>query len=173
MKILVLNGSPRANGNTKAMINAFAEGAESAGHQVNVVNVCQKDIGGCKACEYCHTKGNGKCIQQDDMQEVYQALTTTDMIVFASPIYYWNFSGQLQNAISRLYALGKPANVKKCALILSSGSNGVYEGAIYSYTNSFPKYLGMEDMGIFTAYGSQNKSEAKLQELKEFGQSLK
>ena len=74
MNILVLNGSPRANGNTAAMINAFAEGAQQSGHQVEVVNVCRKKIAGCLACEYCHTKGDGRCIQQDDMQEVYPLL---------------------------------------------------------------------------------------------------
>lgn len=173
MNILVLNGSPRPNGNTKAMVNAFKEGAESSGNKVTVVDVCQQTIGGCKGCEYCHTKGGGKCIQKDDMQQVYEALEQTDMIVFASPIYYWGISGQLQCAISRLYAPGKLPSVKKCALILSSASPNVYEGAIYAYRSSFPQYLGMEDMGVFTAYDPQNKSEAKLNELREFGASLK
>lgn len=62
MKILVLNGSPRPKGNTRQMINAFREGAIDAGHTVDVVDVCRKKIGGCIACEYCHTKGNGACI---------------------------------------------------------------------------------------------------------------
>lgn len=56
MKILVLNGSPRPNGNTSAMVEAFTEGAKENGHQVDVVNVCQKKIAGCLACEYCHEK---------------------------------------------------------------------------------------------------------------------
>lgn len=68
MEILVLNGSPRPHGNTSAMIEAFVEGAKQSGHKVSVVNVCQKKIAGCLGCEYCHTKGNGTCIQKDDMQ---------------------------------------------------------------------------------------------------------
>ena len=56
MKILVFNGSPRPHGNTAAMVEAFAEGARENGHQVDVVNVCQKKIAGCMACEYCHQK---------------------------------------------------------------------------------------------------------------------
>ena len=68
MNILVLNGSPRPNGNTAAMVKAFVDGAETNGHQVTVISVCQKKIAGCLACEYCHTKGNRNCIQQDDMQ---------------------------------------------------------------------------------------------------------
>ena len=111
MKILVLNGSPRPNGNTAAMVGAFAEGARESGHEVTVIPVCQKKIGGCLACEYCHTKGEGKCVQQDDMQEIYPVLEEAEMIVLASPIYYHSFTGQLQCAINRIYALDKPRNL--------------------------------------------------------------
>ena len=81
MRILVLNGSPRPEGNTKKMIVAFEEGAKLGGHQVDVVDVCQKKIGGCMACEYCHTKGRGTCIQKDGMQEVYVLLQQADMLI--------------------------------------------------------------------------------------------
>lgn len=173
MKILVLNGSPRSNGNTAAMVEAFSEGARSSGHEVVVVNVCQKKIAGCLACEYCHTKGNGKCIQQDDMQEIYPVLDEAEMIVLASPIYYHSFTGQLQCTINRIYALDKPKNLKKAALIVSSGSDHVYCGAIYEYQNSFLNYLKLEDMGIYSAYGKQNKSPEKLEALRAFGKRLK
>ncbi len=173
MNILVLNGSPRKEGNTAAMVEAFAAGAREAGHQVDIVPVCQKKIAGCLACEYCHTKGNGKCVQQDDMQQVYPLLEQAQMIVLASPVYYHSFTGQLQCAINRIYALDKPKNLKKAALILSSGSDNVYGGAIYEYQNSFLDYLKLEDMGIFTAFGKQNKSPEKLEELRQFGLHLK
>lgn len=173
MKILVLNGSPRLDGNTAAMVNAFTEGARESRHEVNVIDVCQKKIAGCLACEYCHTKGNGQCIQKDDMQEVYPLLEEAEMIVLASPIYYHSFTGQLQCAINRIYALDKPKNLRKAALIMSSGSNHVYCGAIYEYQNSFLNYLKLEDMGIFSAYGKENKSEEKLGELREFGRNIK
>lgn len=173
MNILVFNGSPRPNGNTAAMVEAFAEGAREAGHQVNIIPVCQKNIAGCLACEYCHTKGNGTCIQQDDMQEVYPLLDEAEMIVLASPIYYHSFTGQLQCAINRIYALDKPKKLKKAALILSSGSNDVYGGAIYEYQNSFLDYLQLENMGIYSAFGTQNKSKEKMKELRQFGLQLK
>ena len=131
MEILVLNGSPRPNGNTSAMIEAFVDGTQQSGHKVSIVNVCQKKIAGCLACEYCHTKGNGVCIQKDDMQEVYPLLEKAEMIVLASPIYYFSFTGQLQCAINRIYALDKPKNLKKAALFLSSGSNHVYLSLIH------------------------------------------
>ena len=172
MSILVLNGSPRVNGNTAAMVEAFAKGAEEKGHEVTVVPVCQKKIAGCLACEYCHTKGEGACIQQDDMRYVYPVLDAAEMIVLASPVYYHNFSGQLQCAINRIYALDKPKNLKKAALILSSGDDAVYAGAEFEYENSFLGYLHLEDMGRFTAHGKENKSEEKLKELYDFGKSL-
>ena len=172
MNILVLNGSPRVNGNTAALVDAFVQGAGEGGHKVTVVEVCKKKIAGCLACEYCHTKGNGKCIQQDDMQEIYPVLEEAEMIVLASPVYYHSFTGQLQCAINRIYALDKPKNLKKAALILSSGSDHVYCGAIYEYQNSFLNYLKLEDMGIYSAYGKQNKTEEKRNELREFGKSL-
>lgn len=173
MKIIVLNGSPRPSGNTAAMVDAFVSGAKESGHEITVVPVCQRKIAGCLACEYCHTKGDRACIQKDDMQEIYPILDKADMIVLASPVYYHSFTGQLQCAINRIYALDKPKNLKKAALILSSGSDEVYGGAIYEYQNSFLDYLKLEDMGIFTAFGKQNKSEDKLRDLYEFGQSLK
>lgn len=173
MKILILNGSPRPSGNTAAMVAAFSDGAREAGHDVTVVDVCKKKIAGCLACEYCHTKGEGRCIQQDDMQEIYPVLEEAEMIVLASPVYYHSFTGQLQCAINRIYALDKPKNLKKAALLLSSGSNHVYCGAFYEYQSSFLNYLHLEDMGIFTAYGKENKSEELLSRLREAGKKLK
>ena len=62
MKITVLNGSPRQNGNTARMINIFRNAAEVFGHDVKVFDVCRMDIHGCLACEYCHGKGQLKCV---------------------------------------------------------------------------------------------------------------
>ena len=176
MKILVLNGSPHPNGSTKQMINAFCDGALSVGHQVNVVDVCKKQISGCMACEYCHMKGKGACVQKDDMQEIYDILKDADMLVLASPIYYHGISGQLKCTVDRLYAVAypaKPPRLKKVAMFLSSGDADMYCGALFSYKGDFLDYLGLEDMGVYTAYGDQNGSSEKREELKGFGASLK
>ena len=175
MDILVLNGSPRPQGNTAAMVDAFADGAREKGHNVHIVPVCQKKIAGCLACEYCHQKDSGherQCVQQDDMQEIYPLLDQAEMIVRASPIYYHGFTGQLQCAINRIYALGKPQMLKKAALIMTSGDDHVYSGAIFEYQNSFLNFLKLEDMGIFSAYGEQNKTPEKLSKLRDFGRNL-
>ena len=128
---------------------AFVGGAREAAHDVDVVDVAHMEIHGCTACEYCHTKGNGTCIQKDDMAKVYPLYDSADMIVIASPIYYGSLSGQLTCAINRTYAIGGPAACKKMALILASGASGVFEGA-----------------------GSAAVSDAALEELRAFGRSL-
>ena len=176
MRILVLNGSPRPNGSTKGMVEAFREGAVTAGHQVNVVDVCKLKIAGCLACEYCHTKGHGSCVQKDGMQEVYALLKEAEMLVIASPIYYHGISGQLKCVIDRFYAAAyptKPPHLKKVAMILSSGDANMYDGAMFSYQGDFLDYLGLEDMGVFTARGGENGSAEKLKELRDFGMSLR
>ena len=176
MKILVLNGSPRPNGNNKGMVNAFQEGAVSAGHHVDVVDVCRLKINGCLACEYCHTKGCGECVQKDDMQQIYALLNEAEMLVIASPIYYHGISGQLKCTIDRFYSAAAPGQLpkrEKVAMILSSGDPDMYNGAIFSFRGDFLDYLGLEDMGVFTAHGGENGSPSKLAELRAFGAGLK
>lgn len=176
MQILVLNGSPRPNGNTSKMIAAFCEGAKSAGHSVEVADVCRMKIAGCLGCEYCHTKGHGECVQKDDMQKISALLNRADMLVIASPIYYHGISGQLKCVIDRFYSVAypsKPKNLKKAAMILSSGDANMYDGAMFSYNGDFLDYLGLEGMGVFTAHGAENGSAGKLAELREFGASLR
>ena len=172
MNIIILNGSPRPKGNTAAMVAAYRDGAESAGHKVTVFDVCRMKIAGCLACEYCHTKAPRTCVQKDDMQEIYPVLDEADMIVLASPVYYHGLSGQLACTIHRIYAPGYPRRLKKAALLLSSGSKGVYDGAIYTYLHSFLGWLHLDDMGIFTAAGDENKSPELLEQLRTAGAAL-
>ena len=158
------------------MIDAFIEGANTAAHHATVIDIRKKNIKGCLACEYCHTKGNGVCVQKDDMQEVYSRLAEAEMLVIASPIYYHGISGQLKCAIDRFYAAAypqKPKHLKKVAMILSSGDAKMYDGAMFSYKGDFLDYLGLEDMGVYTAHGSENGSLEKLDEIRSFGASLK
>ena len=170
MKILVLNGSPRKKGNTAALVAAFKEGAESKGNEVEVIPVGNLKIAGCIGCEYCHTKGEGKCVQQDDMQALYPKLASADMIVLASPVYYFAFTGQMQNAISRFYAPWSPG-AKKYAMILSSGSPDVYD-AIKTQYQSILSFIKAQDCGIKTFCGTNQTDEKNLETMREFGASL-
>jgi multimeric flavodoxin WrbA len=164
MNILILQGSPRANGNTAWMAEEYKKAAEAAGHQVTLVNVAKKKINGCLACEYCHTKGNGACIQKDDMQELYPLLAEAEVLVLASPIYYFTLSAQIQAPIQRFYAMMKPANVKKTALLLSSHSPAVYDAAIAEY-KSIAGFCGYEDTGIVTAKLDEQKTDETKQKV--------
>ena len=170
MIILVLNGSPHLSGPTAHMVSAFIKGAEESGHTVVLVPVAHRNIRGCMACEYCREKEKGVCVQKDDMQAIYPEILSADMVVFASPIYYFTLSAQLQAVIHRTIDI--PENVKKVALILSSGSPYVYGPAIAQYYHSIVEYWGVENAGIFTANGKQNNSREKRDELYRFGKSL-
>ena len=171
MKIVVLNGSPHKTGNTTALVEAFEKGAASAGHEVVVCPVGTMNIKVCLGCEYCHTKGEGACIQKDDMQNVYPELNSADMVVIASPIHYFTVSGQMQCTISRFYAGMKPAKATKYGLILSSASPNVY-AAIETQYKTMVGFFGAEDAGIIESNGEDNKSEAALAKAEEFGKSL-
>ena len=164
MKILVLNGSPKANGNTAGMVKVFKAAAEENGHQADVINVCRKNIKGCLACEYCHGKGHGECAQKDDMQEIYNLLDDTEMLILASPIYYHGISGQLKCVIDRFYAKLypiAPKSLKKAAMFLSSGDEDMYDGAKFSYDGDFVGYLGLEGCGIYTNHDSNVMDKIK------------
>lgn len=153
MKILILNGSPRAGGSTAAMVKTFRQAAEEKGHEVTVFDVCRMNIRGCLACEYCHGKGRGECVQKDDMQQIYARLRDAEMLVLASPIYYHGISGQLKCVIDRFYSAlypTAPEPLKKTAMFLSSGDDHMDVGARFSYEGDFLGYLGLEGMGIFT-----------------------
>ena len=153
------------------MAEAFAEGAREAGHEVDMIHVGTMKIAGCMGCEYCHTKGEGQCIQKDDMAKVMPAYMDSDMVVYASPVYYFDMTAQLSAAIQRVYAIGKPAKATKAALLLSSGSPNTGEGAIVTYKNMLA-FMGIEDAGVCCLAGEENKSEEKLAEIKAFAKSL-
>lgn len=136
-----------------------------------MLHVGKMKIGGCMGCEYCHTKGEGKCIQKDDMDKVMPAYLDADMVVYASPVYYFDVTAQLSAAMQRVYAIGKPPKATKAALLISSGSPDTGAGAIATYQNMIG-YMGIENAGIFTAAGDENKSEAKMNEIREFAKAL-
>lgn len=173
MNIVILNGSARANSNSVAFSKSFAEGAISKGHSVETFQIGRMKINGCVACEGCHSTNKG-CVQKDDMQAIYPALKNADMIVIASPVHYWGFSGQLQSLLTRLYALPgmKPPKARLYALILSSGSQGVYDGIISQY-NNMVKYFGAKSAGIMTFSGEcDQRSEENLKKMFDFGASI-
>ena len=164
MRILILQASPRVNGNTAWMAEEYKNAALAAGHEVMLVNVSRKKIAGCLACEYCHGKGNGACIQQDDMQELYPLMAEAEVLVLAAPIYYFTLCAQIQAPIQRMYCVNSPAKVKKMALLMSSYSPGVYDGAMAEYRD-ICNYWSAQDTGIVTATVDEQKTDATKQKI--------
>ena len=171
MNILILQASPRANGNTAWMAEEYKNAAEAAGHKVTLVNVSRKKIAGCLACEYCHQKGNGACIQKDDMQELYPLMAEAEALVLAAPIYYFTMNAQIQAPIQRMYCVNSPAKVKKMALLLSSYSPGVYDGAKAEYCD-ICNYWSAQDTGIVTATVDEQKTDATKQKIQDLVNQL-
>ena len=106
------------------------------------------------------------------MQEEYPLLDKTDMLVLASPIYCHGFSWQFPCAVNRIYALDKLRQLRKAALVLASGSEGVHSGAVYEYENSFISYPELEDVGIYTASEDAKNLAVRCAELHSLGQGL-
>ena len=102
--VLILMGSPRKKGNTSILCDEFARGAEEAGNQVEKINVIEQHIAGCLGCNGCQRNG-GICVQKDDMQDIYQKILAADVVVLASPIYYYTWTAQMKAVIDRTYAL--------------------------------------------------------------------
>ena len=172
MKVVVLMGSACRQGHTAHMVEAFAEGARTAGHEVTVFEVANMDIHGCRGCEWCHTRGNGTCIQKDDMGQILDVWNQMDVLVLASPVYYGSISGQLACALHRTYALGVPRRCTRTALLLSSGARGVYDASTSIYRGFVQGYFGTEDLGVYTAVGAEAQRPAMRRQLFDLGRSL-
>ena len=102
-KILILAGSPRKNGNSAALCRAFARGAEESGHQVETVFLRDRKIGYCLACYHCQ-KGGGVCAIKDDMAGILDSMNDADVIVMASPVYFYSVDAQMKALIDRTVA---------------------------------------------------------------------
>lgn len=153
MKILVLTGSPRKNGNSNTLADYFIKGAEEAGHTVFRFDAAFKDVHPCIGCNSCGM--NGPCVFKDDFEFVRKHITDADMVVFATPMYYFGMSAQLKAVIDRFYAVnGQIHRPKKAALILTYADNSPEkEGVIINHYTVLLNYLGWQDAGQIIAAG--------------------
>lgn len=102
-KVLILSGSPRKGGNSDLLCEEFARGARESGNKVENIRVATQNIHPCSACYYCRDHG-GECIHKDDMTALLQKMIDADVIVLASPIYFYSISAQLKAVIDRTVA---------------------------------------------------------------------
>lgn len=119
MKIVVITGSPRRNGNTFAMADAFIRAAEQLGHEVQRFDAAAMNIGGCRACMTCYKTGKA-CSFDDDFNTIAPALLEAGAVVYAMPVYWYSIPAQIKGVIDRIFSLvvgGKDVAGKKCGLI--------------------------------------------------------
>lgn len=147
-QIVVLVGSPRENGNTHMLADAFIKGALSAGCKVKKVSICDKKILPCLDCKHCY-RNVGQCILKDDMQEIYEELIKADVIVLASPVYFYGFSAQLKSCIDRLHnPIRNTFKIKHAALLAVCADDGKETFVPMAQTyQAIIGYLGWQDIG--------------------------
>ena len=153
MKILVITGSPRKNGNSATLADHFIKGAKEAGHEVVRFDAAFKKVHPCVACNSCGM--NGPCVFKDDFEFVREHIIGADCVVFATPMYYFGISAQLKAVIDRFYAINGSIHVPKKAVLLMTSANTAASEAvpIKSHYDVLLKYLGWTDGGQIIAPG--------------------
>ena len=177
-KIVILNGSPRKNGNTSALTAAFKRGAEEAGNTVTEFHLSDMNINGCLGCW-----GGGKdaahpCAQRDDMEQIYPAYQEADVVVLASPLYYWFVSGFLKNAFDRLFAVAECdgyRNPKKESVLIMAAEGAGFEESVYWY-DRIERHIGWKSLGkILCGHVTQPgdiDGKSELREAYDLGKSI-
>ena len=154
MKILVLGGSPNKNGSTQILIDSFVLGAEEAGHTVTVLNVAHMNVRPCTGCIACGY--DGPCVQKDDMVQIRKAVMESDMLVFATPLYFFGISAQLKTVIDRFCAFSSRINLRnmKSAFLSVAWNDDEWTmDAIREHYLTLVKYLNLRDMGMVLGTG--------------------
>lgn len=179
-RIVILNGSPRRNGNTSMLVQKFTEGAESAGHTVSEFFLSGLRIHGCRGCFGGHSSRECPCVQRDDMDGIYPAVRECDVVVLASPLYYWNLSGQLRTAMDRLFALEENdgnllrGHDRSGALLMAAEGHGFED--VLTYYNHLMEHLQWKNLGAVLAGGNGEAGDItgkpELQQAYDLGKSI-
>ncbi len=182
MHILVAVGSGVKNGNTAKLAEAFAKGAKDAGNQVDFAFLGEKKIEGCTGCGACQKLRKG-CAVKDDMKELYPVIEACDMVVLASPLYFWTISGRLKAFVDRFYAFSENDRYphKETALLMTAGDDGeeTFSQAV-QYYHVLADALKWTDRGMYLAGGCaggeaahRTMAEKHLDGAYQFGLSIK
>ena len=117
-KVLILSGSPRKKGNSAALCAAFARGAEESGNDVKTIFLRDRKISFCLACYHC--KKDGVCIIKDDMADILAEMNAADVIVMASPVYFYSVNAQMKALIDRTVAQWRVIRDKEFYYIMTA-----------------------------------------------------
>ena len=179
--IAILNGIPCKSGNTSALVRAFTEGAESSGNTVTEFFLDSMNIHGCKGCFGRHSSRECPCVQNDDMNKIYPAVKSGEVIVLATPLYYWNMSGQLRTAVDRLFALEESdgnllRGSGKAEVLLMAAEGRSFEDVLLYY-NHLMEHLKWNNLGHVLAGGNCDvgdiSGKPELRQAYELGQSIR
>ncbi len=103
MKVLVLNGSPKKNSDTMQLTNSFLEGLNVAGsNEIEIINVIDKNIAPCRGCFGCWQNGDGKCVIQDDQNEILDKYLKVDLVIWSFPLYCFGFPSHIKAVLDRI-----------------------------------------------------------------------
>ena len=164
---IIITGSPRKGRYSDRIAEAYHE--ISGGELIYARDV---NASPCKGCGYCRGKGNGRCIQNDDMQPIIEKVRKADTLVLVSPIYWWQVTGTIKNVIDRLYALDVDGfKGKRLVVIMNGGSepdDKEYE-LLEGQFKEMADYIGMSYMflGVGTPEGQEEEFQRKLEGVRE------
>ena len=164
---MILNGAARKNGHTSELVHAFTQGARSVGHDVCEFYLHDKKIAGCLGCHGAGHNPSSPCAQKDDMEDIYAAFRQSDVVVFASPVYFWTITGVLKTVADRLYAelecLGYKGFARESVLLTTNGGGSFDQ--ITTWYRTYEKNLGWKNRGEVLGNG-------KIKEVHDLGASL-
>lgn len=159
--ILILAGSPRKGGNSDILCDQFAKGAMESGHFVETIRVADKNIGYCRACYAC--KESGTCVIQDDMAEILSKIIRADVIVLASPVYFYAISAQLKAVIDRTVARWTEVKDKEFYYIVTAADaeRSSAETTLACFRGYADCVEGAREMGVIYGMGAYEKGEIR------------
>ncbi len=175
-KVFILSGSPRKGGNSDLLCDEFMKGAVEAGNEVEKIRVAEKNIGYCRACYAC--KGTGVCVIKDDMAEVLQKMIDADVLVFASPVYFYSIDAQLKALIDRTVARWLEVKNKEFYYIMTAADNEkeAMETTLACFRGYADCVNGAKEMGVIYGTGVYEKGEIKnskcMKEAYEMGRTI-
>lgn len=177
MNILILSGSPRKGGNTDLLVEAFVKGA-SQKHQVEVVSVHDYNVSPCMGCNACFRHEDHACCQDDDMTAIYRKMAVADMLVIASPVYFYGLSAQLKAVIDRCHnPVRDTFHIRKMALLLVGAASlpELFDSILTQYRLCLG-FFKLEDAGHVLVRGVKDKGDIKnsdaLQEAYQLGLNI-
>ena len=162
MKIVILMGSLNRKGSTSILVDSFVEGAEAAGHCCEVVDVCHANIHPCTGCVRCGYEGS--CVQKDDVETIRAQLLSSDMVVFATPLYYYGMTAQLKAVVDRFCAYNSSLNgkrLKSALLAVAWNADDWTFDALTAHYKTLVRYINFEDKGMILGYGCGAPSMTK------------